>query len=213
MSNVTIIYYTSNREDPEFENKIVEGINKVKGDIPVISVSQKPMDFGKNICVGEVGYSYVNAFRQLLIGCKAAKTPFVIMAESDCLYPETGYFDFNPTQTNVIYSYNNVWIMLKSRDKFYKKEQTHGSLIYGREYLIKLIENALDGLPEWTDKKIGFDFFPKDAIFQEFSGDPIVNIITGVNGRRGTEIMKHIRPRRKIEHFGKATDLKKRLFK
>ena len=60
----TIIYYTANREKESFENKVRENILKVKGDLPVISVSQKPIDFGKNICVGDIGQNYLNAFRQ-----------------------------------------------------------------------------------------------------------------------------------------------------
>ena len=45
MHNRTIIYYTSNREDPSFEEKIRANILKEKGDILVISVSQKPINF------------------------------------------------------------------------------------------------------------------------------------------------------------------------
>jgi hypothetical protein len=45
---VTILYYTSNREDESFEKKIQENILK-QTDLPIISVSQKPINFGKNI--------------------------------------------------------------------------------------------------------------------------------------------------------------------
>ena len=62
----TIIYYTSNQEGSLFEEKIRENILKHKGNLPIISVSQKPMGFGKNICVGDVGHSYLNEFRQIL---------------------------------------------------------------------------------------------------------------------------------------------------
>ena len=72
MGQATIIYYTSNTENENFENKIRENILKVKGDLPLISVSQKPIDFGHNICVGELGKSYENAFYQAKIGCEIA---------------------------------------------------------------------------------------------------------------------------------------------
>ena len=39
------------------------------GDTPIISVSQKPMDLGNNICVGDVERSSQNGYMQLLIGC------------------------------------------------------------------------------------------------------------------------------------------------
>lgn len=84
---LTVIYYTSNREEKEFENKVKAKLLEVIGKLPLISVSQKPIDFRKNICVGDVGVCDANLFRQIQIGCEAANTPFVISAETDCLYP------------------------------------------------------------------------------------------------------------------------------
>ena len=184
----TIIYYTHNLENENFENKIRENILRVKGNLPIISVSQKPIDFGKNICIGKQGDSYLNAFRQLLIGCKEAKTEYVVMAESDCLYPEKGYFDFEPKDPNKVYSYDNVWIMnlIKNWQNFHHKKQTHGSMIYGREWLIKFLEERMKGQPEWSKTKRGIPFYNPDQKFEHFTGDPIINIITGVNGRKGT---------------------------
>jgi len=211
MNNKTIIYYTSNIEDEKFENKIVQGIMDVKGDIPVISVSQKPMNFGENICVGDVGYSYVNAFRQLRIGCEKAKTPFVIMAESDCLYPKSGYFDFVPTDPNVIYNFNNVWIFFKRKPQlFYRKYQTHGSIIYGREYLMDFIDNILKDCPIWTREKIGFPWYGPEQKFVEFGGEvPIINVITGANNRRGTHLLKQ-EPVGHLPYWGTGEEVKKK---
>ncbi len=210
LSNKTIVYYTSNRENPEFEKKIIDGIMVVKGDLPVISVSQKPMDFGENICVGDVGYSYLNAFRQLLIGCIRANTEFVVMAESDCLYPKKGYFDYEPKDPNIIYSYDNVWILNKRWDRFYRKEQTHGSMIYGREFLINLLTQSLAGLSMWSRKKVGFPLYRPEHKFEGFIGEPIVNIITGVNGRKGTKVMKGGKDT--LDYWGSVRELKERFF-
>ncbi len=214
MTDKTIIYYTGNREEEKFEEKIRRGILDACGGLPIISVSQKPMDFGMNICVGDVGQSYLNAFRQLLMGCEAATTPFVVMAESDCLYPKSGYFDFNPTDPNLIYSWDNVWIMWKREgyDRFYRKEQTHGSMIYGREFLINLLKESFRGLPVWSREKMGFPFYRPEHKFEYFHGeDPIINIITGANGRKSTVLMK-VRPRNSLPYWGSAVDLKNKLF-
>ena len=51
--SATIIYCSSNKELPEFEAKIVANLLKNCGDLPIISVTQKPMDLGRNICVGD----------------------------------------------------------------------------------------------------------------------------------------------------------------
>lgn len=68
MITKSIVYYTSNHEKPEFEQKIIDDLLSKRGDLPIISVTQKPMDLGTNICVGDVGLSYLNARRQMLIG-------------------------------------------------------------------------------------------------------------------------------------------------
>ncbi|KKS33168.1 MAG: hypothetical protein UU96_C0030G0007 [Parcubacteria group bacterium GW2011_GWC2_42_13] len=214
MMDKTIIYYTGNREDEKFEEKIQQGILYANCGLPIISVSQKPMDFGENICVGDVGQSYLNAFRQLLIGCERATTPFVVMAESDCLYPGKGYFDFTPTDPNIIYSWDNVWIMWKREgyNRFWRKEQTHGSMIYGREFLINLLKEALTGLPMWSREKRGLPFYKPEHKFEYFHGEvPIINIITGANGRKGTALMKK-RPMDSLPYWGSAVELKKKLF-
>lgn len=208
MFDRTIIYYTSNLENEDFEKKVIDNILSIT-DLPIISVSQKPMEFGDNICVGDVGISYLNAFRQLLIGCEKATTEFVVMAESDCLYPQKGYFDYEPKNPNKIYSYNNNWILFKGKDKFYRKEQTHGGMIYGREFLINLLKKSFVGLPMWSRKKMGFPFYDKDQKFEWFGGDPIINTITGVNGRRGTSLMKD-EPKEELPYWGKVNEVKQK---
>ena len=190
--NSTIIYCTHNLEDPKFEQKIIDNINEVKGDIPVISVSQKILDFGKNICVEDVGISYLNMFRQILIGAEESTADFLWMCESDCLYPKEGYFDFVPEDINKIYSYNENWILWKKEgvNKFKKKFQTHGGMIYGRLWLIDFLNKCLKGLPKWSrDRKQGIPFYDKNQEFIFFGKDPIINIISGANGRKGTSLM------------------------
>ena len=119
---LTVIYYTCNREETAFESTIQKSLLDVIGNTPLISVSQKPIDFGKNICVGDIGTSDMNIFRQLLIGCEVATTPLVATAEADCLYPPTGYFDFKPDQEDMAYRYTNLWFFYRQKDFYYKKD-------------------------------------------------------------------------------------------
>lgn len=157
--DTTIIYYTSNKEDEKFEKKIRENLVGNCGDIPIISVSQKPIDFGKNIVVGDVGASGFNMFRQVLIGCKEAKTRFVISAEADCLYPPD-YFEFMPEKDDVCYRNSNTYLLGHRRDYFYKKnEGGTWSQIIGRDFYIKRLEELFEGAPEWS---VGEKNFPKE---------------------------------------------------
>lgn len=93
MTDSTIIYYSSGTESSSFEKKIQDTILENSGGLPIISVTQKPSDFGLNIDVGDVGASEMNMLRQILIGCYAATTKYVISAEADSLYGPD-YFQF-----------------------------------------------------------------------------------------------------------------------
>jgi len=153
----TIIYYTANRE--KFEQKIIDDMLSKAGDIPIVSVSQKPMKLGKNICIGDVGYSYLNERKQILMAAEAAKTEYVIMAESDFLYPYA-YFDFEPKGDN-FYRWQNIWIMWLTdhkRKNFYKKTATSdGAQIVKRKYLVSLLKKYLAPYPGWylrNDSKV-----------------------------------------------------------
>jgi len=195
--NLSIVFYTANTEKESFENKVRENISKVS-DLPIISVSQKPIDFGTNICVGDIGQSYKNAFKQCLIGCKKATTPFVVMTEDDCLYPE-GYFDFQPTDLNTIYTYDNVWLMWnrENRTHFYKHGTTCGSIILGREFYISMLK---DGMP---------NFFNPELKWQTFTGEPLINIKTRQGVSFGTTLQKGVNPVKSFPYWGNVEDVKR----
>ena len=185
--DTTIIYYTSNRELPEFEERIRNNILKVCGGLPIVSVSQKPIDFGKNIVVGDVGASGFNMFRQVLIGCKTAKTRFVISAEADCLYPPD-YFTFVPKNDNICYRNFNTYLLGLRRDYFYKKnEGGTWSQVIGREFYIKRLEELFEGAPEWSleeknfpkERRKGEDIFTPAQIERFETTNPCVSIKSG----------------------------------
>jgi hypothetical protein len=139
--DLTVIYYTSNKEKPEFEKRIIRSLRHVSRPLPIISVSQKPMDFGKNICVGDVGVSNYNAFRQLAIGAAKAKTKFVCTAESDFLYHKE-YFKFIPSREDVFYTMHTVYMIFKM-DYYRFRRISEGAMVVGRKYLLKAIKEML----------------------------------------------------------------------
>lgn len=185
--NTTIIYYTSNKETPEFEQRIIDSLLKVCGDLPIISVSQKPMDLGKNICVGDVGASGFNMFRQVLIGAKEVTTKFIITAEADCLYPP-GYFTFVPKRDDVCYRNSNTYLLGLRRDYFFKKlEGGTWSQVIGRDFYIRRLEYLFEDAPEWSvdeknfpkERGKGEDIFPADYIERFKTEYPCISIKSG----------------------------------
>lgn len=215
MNDVSVVYYSSNREKPEFEQKIRDDLLKKIGDIPLISVSQKPIDsFGKNICVGDVGVSEFNLYRQLQIGCQNATTKFICTAEADCLYPPTGYFDFKPEDENIAYFYNNLYILWKGKNYFKPKGYSLCVLFVNREYLLSRLEKSLppyDIFP-WTieQKKILVRMFPghfhREGVWNTFKNElACINIKTGDGTRWGTGTSGE--PVKNLLYWGSAKNL------
>jgi hypothetical protein len=160
-NDATIIYYTSNREHSGFEERVKENLLKVCGGLPIISVSHKPIDLGQNICVGDVGVSGFNMFRQVQIACQAATTPFIISAEADCLYPPD-YFEFRPPKIDVCYRDNNLYVMPDQRDYFFHKKEgaTHAQIV-GREFYLDTLNKLFEGAPQWSPEEKNF---PKERL-------------------------------------------------
>jgi len=183
-ADLTVIYYTSNKERPDFEERVKENLLKVCGNLPIISVSQKPIDLGKNICIGDVGVSGFNMFRQVQIACEAATTPYVISAEADCLYPPD-YFEFIPPRLDMPYRDSNLYVMPDARDYFfYKKEGATHAQIVGREFYLKTLAELFEGAPKWSPEEKNFpkerchkaDVFDKIAYWK--SANPVFQIKT-----------------------------------
>lgn len=192
-TDATIIYYTSNHEDPAFEGRVRENLLKVCGNLPIISVSQKPIDLGVNICVSDVGASGFNMFRQVEIACKKAKTRFVISAEADCLYPPD-YFQFTPPRDDIAYRDSNLYVMPDARDYFfYKKEGATHAQIVGRQFYLLTLEKLFKGAAQWSVEEKNF---PKERIgrsdlFNEIAYWRTKNPVFQIKTHRGMRYYTH----------------------
>lgn len=120
MIDLTILYYTANTIDNNCAEKVRENLLQItKNEFPIISISQKPINFGKNICVGEIGQSPYNCYRQIFIGVQEVKTKYVACCEDDTLY-NMEHFSHRPFSDNS-FAYNcSLWQM--HRRLFWKKD-------------------------------------------------------------------------------------------
>jgi hypothetical protein len=200
----TILYYTSSAEDVDFENKIIDNIIANKGDIPVVSVSQKPLRFGKNICVGNLGKSYYSEYRQIYIGLQVIDTPIVIFCESDFLYP-IAYF--RPIEEELCRC-SDVWILWKSTryGNFRRKKYSEGAQIGNRDFLLGKYSDYFRNYPRESD------FDKKDPLYKcEFSmfytSQPCVSFKTG----NGVRYMTNTTTEKadKLPLWGSAEDLRR----
>ena len=219
--DVTILYFTANVEQESFEEKVRQNILKNMGDLPLISVSQKPINFGKNICVGIHDPCYFNEYRQVLIGLEKINTPYVIRAEADFLYPPE-YFQFRPTELGKCYRYFGVWVCYyrninKKNPYFYFKGYSNGAEVIDREMWMDYIKNMLDGKPEWSSKedqpsKRHWKIIKTDKNYSWTSENPAITFKTRNNISPYTGLWKNVRPQKDLAYWGNIKDLRKRMF-
>ncbi len=216
MEKVDIIYVSSNKEMPEFEQRIRQNILDMSKGYKIISVTQKPIDFGTNIVVGDVGVSGFNMFRQVLIGLKASTADYVICCEADCLYP-ADYFDFVPEKLDVAYRDSNVYVMGQHRNYFYKKSEgaTHAQIV-GRQFYIETLEKLFEGCPEWSlEKNFPKERYRKEDVFDKIeywsSYNPVVQIKTSQSMRNYTHSERI--PIYDIPYWGNGREFREKYYK
>lgn len=216
--NATILYYSSNREGENFEKRVRENILKNCGSLPIVSVTQKPIDFGKNICIGDIGASGFNMFRQVQIGLREVKTDFVISTEADCFYPPE-YFQFVPPTLDDPYRNTNTWVMPQWRPFFWQKREsaTHAQII-GTQFYLETLNKLFAGAPDWSVEEKNFpkerngesDIFKKEDIKYWFCASPVVQVKT-------TKSMRHFTNSDRIDihelpFWGKGVDFRKKYY-
>ncbi len=147
--DLTIIYYTANHVPGCFLENTKRQLLEAVGDTPIISVSHKPMELGDNICVGDIGRSAYNIYKQILIGAKAAKTKYVATAEDDVLYPKE-HFEHRPEDGVFAYDVHKWSIYTWTQPPFfsYRERRTMTSLIVTRDALINALEERFAKYPD-----------------------------------------------------------------
>lgn len=213
MDDITVVYYTANQNNDIFEDNIRRELIKNSGGLQIISVSQKPIDLGTNICVGtNVGISGHNVFRQMQLGAIEAKTKYVIMAEADELYPEE-YFKMKPEKEDLFTAYMPLWVLFAQRGKrrvFAPKPRgSESTMATGRDFIIQCIDKILQGRSIWSPNGEPGNQFPHLWLMGKhvyhYGIIPAVSVKTDTQLHRKTP---HLSPYTKdIPYWGNADEL------
>lgn len=113
-----IVYFTDSRLEQRLDKAVRNQI--LKAGIPVISVSQKPLDFGKNICVGIKPRCYLSLYEQLLEGIEAVENGTVIYTCEHDVFYHPSHFEFVPPNTDKIFFNLNRYYCAIDNDFFVK---------------------------------------------------------------------------------------------
>ncbi len=155
MNDLSIVYYTSNWLDdtnPFFLGNTRKQLREAKGDVPLIVVGQKSTDWARGNADMQIlapfqERSHLNIYRQILLGCKAATTRFVAMAEDDILYSPEHFkpHDYIKDMKDDIFYYDMSKLSLFTWTKvplftFRTKRRVVNHLIAPRKMLIEAME-------------------------------------------------------------------------
>ena len=146
--NRVIVYYTDNRLDESLARAVRKNLKKVAGPIPIISVSQQPLNFGKNICVGEKPYLYRSMYEQVLAGVEAAPPQSIVyLCEHDVFY-HPSHFKKLPKDDQAMWFNTNRYFYAMGKTTFLKAQGIR-AWSHGVAYREWIIDHCKSRLKEW----------------------------------------------------------------
>lgn len=152
-----IVYYTDNRLEPTIEKAAQQQLEKSADGLPIVSVSLKPLTFGRNLVHdGERGY--LSMFKQILIGLEALDTDDAFLCEHDVLYSPQHFWFRSPSQDTYYYDLS-VWKVdvETGRAVTYETKQTSG-LCADRKLLIEHYRKRIARVEaEGFSRRMGFE--------------------------------------------------------
>jgi glycosyltransferase involved in cell wall biosynthesis len=111
-----IIYYTDSQLEPRLASAVRKQLRKAAGPIPIISVSQEPLDFGVNINVGPKLKTYQSLYEQLLVGLTAAPEGSICyLCEHDVFYHPSHFAQIPKRDTHAYFNRNRYHYTLGAK--------------------------------------------------------------------------------------------------
>jgi hypothetical protein len=102
-----ILYYSDSQLPDNIASTCIDSI--AKSNLPVVSVTKKPLSFGQNI-VSITPKGYLSLFEDILMGLEASTSEVIFFAEADILY-HPDHFEFIPERKDTIYYNGNYWVI------------------------------------------------------------------------------------------------------
>lgn len=103
-----LVYYTCNSHSEDIEIACRNQLDRARGDLELVSVSLKPINFGDFSITLMGTRSPETMHKQVLTGLMQIGTDFVFLVESDVLYHKS-HFEFAPPRADTFYYNTNCW--------------------------------------------------------------------------------------------------------
>jgi hypothetical protein len=135
-----IIYYTDNHCNENILTACRKRLEKV--GIPIVSVSQQSLDFGRNVVV-DLPRGSVTMYKQIVKGLETSTADIVYLVEHDILY-HPSHFTFIPYNENNIYYNMNRWsINAETGEAIFYHAWSNGCIVAYRKTLLKWLTDFL----------------------------------------------------------------------
>lgn len=151
-NDLTIIFLTVNKVPEQWVVYHRKILLEAVGDSPIITISREPVDLGINL-IQKQEPSVINIYKQILRGAKKAATPYIAIAEDDCLYPKE-HFMYRPPMDTFAYDGTRWGLFTWGTPTYYYKNRiSNAAMIAPRELVIKSLEERFKKYP--TAERIG----------------------------------------------------------
>lgn len=165
-----IVYYTHHKCREDILLTCRNQLNKTD-NLPLVSVSQYPLDFGDNIVLPK-GDSDISMFQQQLAGLERINTDIVFFCEHDVLY-HPSHFDFTPEPGVYCFNYN-VWVLDADDGKtmYYDGNRMVSGLVAHRDILLEHYREKVKWVEQrgkFSRREIGYE--PGKPVSRERLGD------------------------------------------
>jgi hypothetical protein len=129
-----LVFYTDNNLGKDISKVVQKQL--LKSTHPIVSVSLKPIELGKNIVL-EAKRGILTMFKQILIGLEASTADVIFLTEHDVLYHKS-HFDFiPPDRTKVYYNTNVFHLRMSDGHALYYTAKRQSQLCAYRDVLLE----------------------------------------------------------------------------
>ena len=148
-----VIFYTDSRIKSPVKEVVMDFIKK--SELPIVSCSLQPLDFGKNIVLENRQRSYPTMIEQITLALENLDTKYVFFTEHDVLYP-LDHFSFIPPKDDVFYYNINAWRWWIVGGWAITYDQLHSlsGMCVNREFALNHYKLRMKKIEEWGLDKL-----------------------------------------------------------
>jgi len=137
-----IVYYSCGAANETLLEAVRKNLTKMAGVIPIISVTDTPIDFGQNIVIPAGKRGYNDLFNRMMIGVEAAPENSIIYLAEDDVFYTASHFVKTPQDDEAVYFNTNRYYWAVGQDSYLPMSGTQAwsQGMFRREYMLTALK-------------------------------------------------------------------------